>query len=282
MDKTKILALALIALAAILSACGSDDGSPPKLVKEYVKNVSPFDTLKVKFNSELVDLDTVGESNVVLNNVKWVKRKTSAKELYFIGADTTLGGLNYFEKEGSIVFTKIKNSDGYIKDRTVFDFTTIDLLDKEDNNSKDSASIIDSEKAKRDSVKFAGVLDHKGVENGKTVYDVEDYYMLKLMGQDTVYIDVTNDKNNNALKLIISGPNSRVKDTTFQIPKGGTPSKKPLKYVVGLEYLLENPICPSCGSTSEPVPFYINVTDDAPTSPPNPYTISIKVKQYKK
>jgi hypothetical protein len=269
MDKTKIFAF--IALGAILSACGSDEGSPPKLVKEYAKSISPFDTLVVKFDSKLVDLDTVGESNVVLNNVKWVKRKTSAKELYFIGAETTLGGLNYFEKEGSIEFVKIKNSDGYINDRTVFDFATLDLLDKEDNNSIVSASIIDSEKAKRDSVKFAGVLDHKGVLDGKTVYDVEDYYMLKLKGQDTVYIDVENSKNSNALKLIIKGPNSRVKDTTYQVPKGGTPSKKPLKYVVGLEYLLENP-------TSDPVPFYINVADDAPTSPPNPYTLNIKVK----
>jgi len=275
MSKTKFLAF--IAIMAILSACGSDDGgSPPKLVKEYVKNISPFDTLPVKFDSKLVDLDTLGESNVVLNNVKWVKRKTSGKELYFIGAETTLGGLNYFEKEGSIEFIKIKNEDGYINDKTVFDFTTLDLLDKEDNNSIDSASIIDSEKAKRDSVKFAGVLDHRGVLNGKTIYDVEDYYVLKLKGQDKMDITVT---NSSALKLTIKGPNSRIKDTTYQVPKGG--NKKPFDYVVGLEYLLENPICPSCGGPSEPVPFYIIVTDDAPTSPPNPYTISIKVKAAK-
>ena len=274
MTKTKILAF--IALAAILSACGSEEGgTPPKLAKEYVKNISPFDTLVVKFNSKLVDLDTSAESkNVVLNNVKWVKRKTSGKELYFIGANTTPGGLNYFEKEGSIEFLNIKNSDGYTKDKTLFDFVTLDLLDKEDNNSQDSASIIDSEKAKRDSVHFAGVLDHKGVVNGKTIYDVEDYYVLKLKGEDTVYITVT---NSSALKLIIKGPNNRIKDTTYQIPKGGNP-KKPFVYVAGVQYVFEDPICPSCGGPSEPVPFYINVADDAPTSPPNPYTIDLKIK----
>ncbi|MDR2593686.1 MAG: hypothetical protein LBC87_02825 [Fibromonadaceae bacterium] len=278
MNKTKILAF--IALAAILSACGSDDGgSPPKLAKEYIKNISPFDTLVVKFNSNLVDLDTSGKSNVVLGNgEKWVncydknkkpKPRSSGKELCFIGANTTPGSLNYFDKEGSIVFVKIKNSDGYINDKTVFDFTTLDLLDREPNNSQTSASELDREKATRDTVKFAGVLDHKATVNEETIYDVEDYYMLKLKGQDIVSINVT---NRDALKLIIKGPNSRVKDTTFQIPKGGNP--KPLTYEVGLEYLLENP-------TSDPVPFYINVTDDAPTSPPNPYTINIKVNAAK-
>jgi len=275
MNKTKILAF--IALAAILSACGSDDGGvPPKLAKEYAKNISPFDTLAVKFNSNLVDLDTSAESkNVVLNNVKWVKRKTSGKELYFIGANTTPGGLNYFEKEGSIEFLNIKNSDGYTKDKTVFDFVTLDLLDKEPNDSKSYANEIDSEKAKRDSVYFAGVLDHKiGVtESGQSLVDMDDYYMIKLKAADTVYITVTNRE---ALSLIARGP-SGTTDTTFQAAKG---KSNAFKYIVGLKYLLEDPSL----SSSDLVPFYINVTETGNThaSPPNPYTMRIKIMEYKK
>ncbi|MDR2584010.1 MAG: hypothetical protein LBC75_11065 [Fibromonadaceae bacterium] len=274
MNKTKILAF--IALGAILSACGSDEGTPPELVNSYPNTISPFDTISVKFKSELVDLDKLDSTNIVFNHGKLIKPKAATgKELRFIGAKTTPGGLNYFEGgiSDSIEFKKIKNSDGYIKERTVFYFSTLPILDEEPNDSKTSTSVkeIDAEKAatEKNGVTFAGVLDHRiGVTDaGQTIYDVEDYYMIKLKGKDTLSITVT---NRDALNIVIKGPEG-IKDLTYQAPKKS--NVLPL-YVVGLDYLLTNP-------TSDPVPFYINVTDNATTSPPNPYTIRIKVMKYK-
>jgi len=277
MDKTKILAIT--AFVAILSACGSDNGSLPELVKSYPNSISPFDTLVVKFKSELIDLDKLDTiNNIILNQGKrWIKGKAKGKELRFIGTNTTPGGLNYFEEgaNDSIEFKKIKNADNYeIKDRLVFYFSTLRLLDSEPNDSKSYANEIDLEKAKKeDGITFAGVLDHKigATESGQSIFDMDDYYMLKLKAADTVSITVTNRED---LSLIAKGP-SGTTDTTFQAVKG---KSNVFKYIVGLKYLLEDPTL----SASVSVPFYINVTDNATTSPPNPYTIRIKVMEYKK
>jgi len=276
MNKTKILAL--IAVSAIFSACGSDNGSPVELVRPYPNTISPFDTLVVKFKTELVDIDKLDESNIILNNgKKWIKGKAShGKELRFIGTNTTPGGLNYFEDgtNDSIEFRKIKNTDEYVKDRIVFYFSTLRILDIEPNDSKTSANEIDLEKAKKDDgITYAGVLDHKsGVTDiGQTIYDVEDFYSIKLKAADTVSITVTSSE---VLSIVAMGP-SGATDTTFQAVKG---KSNVFKYIVGLKYLLEDPSL----SANDLVPFYLNVKDNATTSPPNPYTMSIKVMEYKK
>jgi hypothetical protein len=278
MNKTKILAFA--AIAAMLAACGSDDGSPPELVKSYPNLISPFDTLVVKFNSNLVDIDT---SNFVLKHGKIISGKTTGKELRFIGTDTTRGGWHCFgggycldDIEGindSIVFNKLKNSDGYIKDRTVFYFSTLPVFDKEPNDSEISASNIDRETAKKgDGTKFAGILNHRSgvTEIGQTIYDVEDYYTFKLKAADTVSITI---ENREPLEILVKGPKGTAYKT-FQAAKG---KSNVFTYIVGLEYLLEDPTL----TANDLVSFYINVTDNATTSPPNPYTIRIKITEKK-
>jgi hypothetical protein len=271
MDKTKILAFT--AIAAMLAACGSDDGSPPELVKSYPNLISPFDTLVVKFNSNLVNIDT---SNFVLNNGKIISGKTTGKELRFIGTNTTPGGLNYFEEgaNDSIVFNKLKNSDGYIKDRTVFYFSTLPIFDKEPNNSEAFANEINTETAKKgDGIAFAGVLDHiSGVIDGQEIYDGRDYYTLKLKAADTMFITVANRES---LDIIVKGPNG-IAYQTFQATKG---KSNVFTYTVGLEYLLEDPTL----TANDLVSFFINITDNntTTTSQPNPYTIRIKVTEKK-
>jgi len=273
MNKTKIIAY--IAFVAMLSACGSDDGSgPPELVKSYPNEISPFDTLKVKFNSNLVGLDTSREANVVLGSgITWLK-SVSGNELRFIGTNTTPGDLNYFEegKNDSIVFENIQNSAGYKNTRTVFYFSTYNILDKEPNDERAYANEIDLEKAKKNWVTFAGVLDHFcGVSGGQSRYDLNDYYTIKLKAGDAVSTTVTNRED---LILEIMGPTGTI-DTTLQAAKG---KSNEFEYIVGTSYLLGTTF-----TASDLVPFYINVADKnrVPTSPPNPYTISIKVNELK-
>jgi len=270
MNKTKILAF--IALAAIFSACGSDEGSLPELANNNSGSISPYDTLVVKFKSDLVDIDKLDETKVIFPRGTLVKGKATGKELRFIGTNKTPGGLDYFEEgiSDSIEFKDLKNSDGYIKDRTVFYFSTLRIFDKEPNDSQASASEIDRDKAKN-GITFAGVLDHKvgTTDIGQSIYDVNDYYTLKLKASDTVSINVTNRE---ALNIEIKGP-SGTTDTTFQALKG---KSNAFKYSVGTGYLFENPTL----TVNDLVPFYINITDNATSSPPNPYTIRINVMEH--
>jgi len=274
MNKTKILAF--IALGAILSACGSEEGTPPELVNSYPNSISPFDTLVVKFKSSLVEIDKLDESNnIILNQGKWIKGKATGKELRFIGTNTTPGGLNYFDggTTDSIVFKKLKNADGYIKDKDIFYFSTYTILDKEPNGSETSANDIESigNPKRGEGVIFAGVLDHKiGTTDAGDIYDMEDYYTLKLKAADTVSITVANSE---VLSIIVKGPKG-LEDKTFQALKGKT---NVFTYIVGLEYLLED----SSLNAKDPVSFYIKAIDNAMTSKPNPYNIRIKVAEKK-
>ncbi|MCL1956570.1 MAG: hypothetical protein FWF63_04550 [Fibromonadales bacterium] len=246
------------------------DDSPPELVNSY-NTISPFDTLVVKFKSELVDIDKLNESNIILSRGKLIKGKaTTGKELYFIGTNTTPGGLNYFEggASDSIVFKNLKNVDGYVKNRTVFYFYTYPILDNEPNNREEHANDIEliGDLRKGNGVVFAGVLDHKvGVTDvGIDIYDMEDYYTLKLKARDSVSITVINQED---LSLIINGPSG----TAFQATKG---KSNVFQYIVGFDYLLENPTL----SINYPISVYIKVVDNDTSKPPNPYNINIKVK----
>ena len=263
MNKTKILAF--IALAAMLSACGSNDGSPPELVNSH-DDVSPLDTLWVKFNSNLADIND--DSNIILNQGKRVK--TVGKVLGFVGTKLTPGGLPYFDEgiKDSIVFKDIKNTDGYTKERTVFYFSTYPILDKEPNGKDSVAGNIDSlGDIRAREIKFAGVLDHNiGTTVDGDVYDMEDNYTLKLKAADNVSITVVTRE---ALSITVKGPKG-ITDKTFQAAKG---KNNPFSYIVSADYLIADTTL----NAGILVPFYIKVSDNATTSPPNPYTISIKV-----
>ena len=267
---------------AILSACGSDDGgSPPKLVKEYVKNISPFDTLPVKFDSKLVDLDTLGESNVVLNNVKWVncdvkkpKPRSSGKELCFIGADTTQGGSHQFasgKSDYSIVFKNIKNSDGYKKDSTMFYFSTHTILDREPNNTPEDAGDIESLGKITDGVTFTGIIDKKmGMNGGFPIEDNEDFYKLNLKRGDSISITVSN--KNTPLKVRFFGACNTSKNECNDKTDSTTAKNKysvTLKDTVKTGHLGDGDVM---GKVS---PFYIDIWEKT-NDKSNPYTVTVK------
>jgi len=273
MNKIKILAL--IALAAMLSACGSDNGSPPELVKNFTSAISPYDTLVVKFNSELVNIDTSGESNVVLNQGKeWIKRKTSGKELYFIGANTTDGGSHYFTggKSDSIEFKNIKNSDGYIKDRTVFYFSTNIILDREPNNREEDANDVESFGNITEGITYAGVIDKymgmndQGFENS----DTKDFYKFNLKRDDIISITISNKTT--PLKVRFFGACYSTNKNSCNDKTDSTTTKKnsiTLIDTVKTGHLQDSDLLNKVSS------FYINIFENT-SEKPNPYTVTVK------
>jgi hypothetical protein len=172
-----------------------------------------------------------------------------------------------------VLLKNIKNTDGYKKDRTVYYFSTLHILDKEPNGSKEYANDIDSVKdpAEENGITFAGVLDHKSgvTEAGQQIYDIMDYYTLKLKAADTILITVTNRE---PLTISVERP-SGITNAEFQAAKG---KSNDFTYIVGMEHLLEDPV-----TAYDLVPFYINLSDNTANSPPNPYKINIKVKRKK-
>jgi len=277
MTKTKILAF--IAIAAIFSACASDDDSaPPKLLNAYPNTISPFDTLVVKFDSKLVGLDTTGESNVVLGNGKiWVNRKTSAKELYFIGANRTTAdaGSYYFTggRSDSIEFKNIKNSD-YKTNRTVFYFSTHKILDIEANNIQKDANDIESPGdsiTKTNAVTFTGVIDkYMGIgADGFKKEDESDFYKFNSKRDDIISITVTN--KNTPLKVRFFGPCYTINKSLCNDKTDSTTSKN--KYSVTLIDTVK--VGHEQESVGEISPFYIDIFENT-NDKPNPYIVTVK------
>jgi len=275
MNKTKILAF--IALAAILSACGSDEGSPPELINNEIE-ISPFDTLVVRFNSNLIGLDTIGESNVVLNNGTWVK-KTSSKELYFIGANTTPGGSHYFSggKRDSIVFKNIKNSD-YLKDRVAFKFFTPVILDNEPNNREEDANDVESLGNNiTEGITFAGVIDkYMGTgADGFRKEDKEDFYKFNLKRDDIISITISNNTkiSNTPLKVRFFGVcNSANKGTCNDKTDSTTTAKK--NTITLMDTVLTGHLQGS-DSLNTVYPFYIKIFENT-NDKSNPYIVTVK------
>jgi len=275
MNKTKFFAF--IAFAAILSACGSDDdgGGPPELVDNNL-TISPYDTLAVKFNSDLVDYET---ASYVSSNGELVG-KIVGREVRFIGKKLTDGGSRYFAGgSNSIEFTNLKNSGGYVKDRTVFYFHTIPILEQEPNAAEAFATNIESYKdiigdlRAGDEILFSGILDSiAGVTaTGQELTDNRDFYTLKLKVADTVFVTI---ENREPLEFTIKGPEgiADIVPKTIQTEKGKSNS---LTYAFGLEYLLDG-----SHSANDLVPFYISVVRITPS--PNPYTMRIRVVERKR
>ncbi len=279
MNKTKILAI--IALAAILSACGEDEGKGvlPELVNKYPNLISPFDTLVVKFNSNLIGLDTSSESNVVLGNgKKWVDRKTSSNELRFIGTNRTTAdtGSYYFTggKSDSIEFKNIKNSDNYVKDRTVFYFSTHNILDHEPNNREEDANDVESLGNITEGIIFAGVIDkYMGMnEGGFENSDTKDFYKFKLKRDDRISITVSNKIT--PLKVRFFGTCYSTNKSTCNDKTDSTTANN--KYSITLIDTVKTGHLQGSDSLNKVSTFYINIFENTTNPKPNPYTVTVK------
>lgn len=275
MNKTKILAFA--AIAAMLAACGSDDGSPPELASNNSGAISPFDTLVVKFNSDLVDIDKLDSSNLTLNqDMTHITGKTTSKELRFAGTNATPGGSFYFDygKTDSIVFKKLKNSDGYIKDRTVFHFSTYNILDNEPNNREDDANDIELLGDITKGVTFAGVIDKEiGVNDlGFPSYDTDDFYKLNLKQGDIISISVSNKTT--PFKIRFYGPCHSGNKAECN---DKTDSTSTAKKSIALIDIVKTGHLQGDEPLGKMVPFYINVYDKSIGEKSNPYTATVKV-----
>ncbi len=260
----KIKFLAFIAATAVLFACGSQDGSPPKLKNGgRIGFISPFDTLVAEFDSKIVDVDSITSSQD--NIIQVHPNNPSGNKLYFIGThDTTPGGLPHFKPEimgGSIVFSNVKNDDDYTRKTDTLHFSTYRILDSEVNDAWRTANEIASEETT-----FAGVLDHKVIKETGTIYDMDDYYKIKLKAADVLTITIDNFRE--PLDVTIKRFNG-VEDTTFAVLKKDKINT--FIYRVGTDYLLDTAL-----TRDDMVYFYIGISDLKLNAPPNPYTISVK------
>jgi hypothetical protein len=277
MNRTKILAF--IAVSAMLFACGSQDGSPAKLTNGN-EIISPFDTLVAVFDSKIVDINNLDTNIAFTQEMSQVfpgKSATSSNKLYFVGTyDTTPGGLPYFKPGavGSVVFSNLKNEDGYIRKEAVLYFSTYRIFDSPSNNTEATADDIDSfdlavKVTDKDGVTFAGALDSFIVANEQgTIYDTEDNFKLELHARDTIDIKARNFRD--SLKVQFFGPGGV--DATITAKKG---NPNAMKYIIGTDHLTGD------DTLGKMVTFYIKVYTDRITSSPNPYLLSVSVKRGK-
>ncbi|MDR3001490.1 MAG: hypothetical protein LBU89_09520 [Fibromonadaceae bacterium] len=206
MNKSKNLAL--FALFAMLFACGSQDGSPPKLINDgETLLISPFDTLVAKFNSKITN---VKEENLSYRNMK-LESQTD-RELRFVGTENTANsGLEHFkpefDKKDSIVFVNIKNNDGYELKRAVLYYYTYPIFDTHPGNDNESTPD-DIEKhfgkarLREGGVTFAGTI---GLNQEKQWADFNDHFTLTLKAFDELTVTLSGMKNvqNVDLEIII-------------------------------------------------------------------------------
>jgi hypothetical protein len=247
-------------------ACGSqDDGSPAALISKDLR-ISPFETLVVEFNSNIVDLGSlkVGENIILSKNVEWVTPKeTASNKLKFIGKNLTAKGSPYFNPGVSdrIEFKNLKNSEGYIMENAALSFSTLDIIDDikdYENRNKDYPIELDSYFRNKEAIEFAGILDHK-IEDGTTNFD--DYYSLKLRTDDKLTITVT---FRSPLTVQLISPEG--KNINFLIPS--------FAYTVTATDLNLNKDDPAGMEVS----FYIKISDESyatMNAEPNPYTLTI-------
>jgi hypothetical protein len=274
MNKIKILAF--IALAAIFSACGPDEGSgsKPSLIDDHPPKKSPFDILEAEFDSKIVNVDEIDISFSTKMELLDDKKldslgiKKSDKILYFRGTDSiTPGGLPYFASDidAFITFKNVKNSDGYRRDSTTLYFSTYQILDNLSGNNDTLTRAVDLETSflNKKTVSFAGVLDHR---IGASKVNYEDYYKISMRARDTLKIMA---KSNDTLTINITEPGKNSVNKSC----GVSPKKEIIceNLIIGNGHLnLDDPNEPA----GKPADFYIKVFDDK-TGTPNPYTLTI-------
>jgi len=273
MDKIKFLAF--MAVTAVFFACGSQDGSPPKLKNGgRINYISPFDTLVAEFDSKIVDIDKLNEENIkTSSNVLFLKDgQTSGNKLYFIGKhDSTLGKQYYFKPgvDDKIIFSDLKNDDGYRQKSDTLYYFTHRILDTPTNSTEATAGDIDLFGTVTDGVTFAGVLDHVvGQSELGTISDTEDYYTLKLKANDTITIKIESFREE--LKIQLTEPDKQSVNETFSVKKN---NPNEFKYGVGYSHLTGDDV------VGKMVPFYIKISDEKKDDPPNPYLVTINVKR---
>lgn len=277
----KIKAFILSAVLIMLFACGSQDDGSPASLKTNQFNISPFDTLVVEFDSEIVDIDRLGEANFELNQDitqiirldKNGKPQTKSNILYFVGALTTEGGSKYFKPANvdSIVLKGLENSDGYTTKNATLKFSTYRILEEEPNDTEEEANdLTEFLNYNISKEPFAGVLDHKrtGDENEYLVVrDRADYYKLNLKIGDIISIEASKNDTIPFKVRFYSNCKQQDKgctDKTIDVKKSG--------FIQDTTKLGDFEITDN--QTTER-PFYIRVTDDTQSSAP--YQMNIKV-----
>ena len=277
----------------MLAACGSQDGSPPELENSHLGTISPFDTLVVKFKTELANIDKLDASNIAINqNMTLIYKVDSkgnkiatGKELRFIGADTTPGGWYRFRddiRDESIIFKNLKNIDGYTAKFIELMFSTHPIRDIEPNNSEEEANELDSflnTSARETS--FAGILDHKFEVNsaGDTTNverDAADFYKLELKETETITINASS--RTAPFKVRFYGechrPLAGCLNDTLTITENIVKDKK----IATLSKIIPSGHWPEGVPTGSKVVFYIKVFDVGIGSPANPYVIKTGIK----
>jgi len=270
MNKTKFLAL--IAFAAILSACGSDDsgGGPPSLKNKNIGFISPFDTLEVEFDSDIVNKNEIKESDITssTNIVRVSPQKEKKNSLYFIGGELTPGGSSYFASNlanASIIFSNLKNSDGYVRDSKnpiTFSFSTYQILDKISgkNDQLDSAVDLEPFFSNVNQISFAGILD--GMTGPSTV-NMQDFYKIQLRMNDVLKISA---KSKDTLYINIKEPGKNSVNEFYGV---STKKDSVFTLTVGGKHLDPTDI------SGKLVDFYIIVNAIGVNYQSNPYTLSI-------
>ena len=214
----------LIPSAALLFfvGCGSVDHDSPALKVNDLGEISPFDTLQVKFDKdvEYFDDSTVDASSSV--TVLKIKDKT----IYVAGASDTIGGPPVFDAgvvNDSITFNDIKDEDGNRSKAQTVKYSTYSILDK-DGESRDLCVDNGTPKnaeALADSAKFFnGTKFEKGFtfaaylagDYNADCPDNYDYFRVYLRAYDTLFIQMTGNKV--PLSVFVKGP--KAMDSTAQ------------------------------------------------------------------
>jgi len=276
MNKTKIFAF--IAIAAILSACGSDDGSPPSLKNSDISFISPFDTIVAEFNSKIVDIDKLNENNIKISQPMSIiykdskgKVQAASNKLYFVGINNTAScGLTHLKqnKRDSIVLLNIKNEDGYIQKKAVLKFSTFPILDKEDNDESNPDDLKNLGLGVTiDEVTFAGVI---GLDTLTEWVDFNDYFKLSLKAYDSLYVKLSNTRNTDVnLGLVLP---LKSKDSTVAATVDNKTKTKSINYEM-------DPRGFDVNDFITPVEFKIKVSSRGDLTP---YLLWIKIVENKR
>jgi hypothetical protein len=316
----KIKLLALVSVAAMLFACGTQDEEKsdvnlPLPVPACLKNtdyafVSPFDIFVAEFDSVITDLDKLDGKNIITSpDIIFMlpKGKTEGNKLYFMGTNTTTQGYHYFKanRSYSIEFKNLKNSNGLITNAKL-NFITQWILDnvKSENDDEEASAgdihTVDAVNNTLDDrggkVEFAGILEHKYSSGNR--YNMRDWYKINLIGRDSIKIKV--DAFNYITETLVgtdpvSGETIEYEPGTFSdtigielIGPGGKKSWTARKGMINefpspiLSYYISGDVHYMLGETiGSPIQFHLKIFDDALNAKPNPYTISITVSKTK-
>ena len=279
MNKVKILAF--IVFAAMLAACGPDDGSPPSLKNNGDMNfISPFDTIVAEFNSKIVNIDKLNEGNIKYSQpMKMIIYNTTSNRLYFVGiSDTASCGLTHLKpksnRRDSIVFSNLRNEDNYVQKNAVLKFFTYPIFDSDNNdvsnpddlkNLRLSGVITDST---TDEVTFAGTIGLNPDTSPEWI-DLNDYFKLSLKAYDSLYVRLSNAKNNEA-NLSIVFPLISNRDSTIVATVDG--KTKYIAYKMDPEFI-------DVPDRDTPVEFKIRVSH---TGTLTPYLLWVKIVEKKR